>query len=82
MWPTKANFPGRWRGSLCNICGLNDTDEHVFSCPGYGDLVIEGMSMDMFWDNDILADTEKIKVVAKCVIKIIERMEDIQGTQS
>ena len=38
MWPTKSNFPGRWSGTCCNVCGFEDTDEHVFSCAGYIDL--------------------------------------------
>ena len=38
MWPTKENFPGRWSGVSCNICGMKDTDKHVFTCPGYSDI--------------------------------------------
>ena len=39
MWSTKKNFPGRWINLQCNICGRDDTDEHIFRCPGFGDLV-------------------------------------------
>ena len=59
MWPTKSNFPGRWPGTLCNICGLKDTDEHVLSCPGYADIVMGKIQYDMFWDNSVLDDMEK-----------------------
>ena len=33
MLPTKSNFPGRWQGQHCNICGFLDLDEHIFTCP-------------------------------------------------
>ena len=78
MWPTKANFPGRWEGLECNICGMDDTDDHVCCCPGYKDIVPEGMNMNIFWDDDLLGNVEKLKSVAQCVIQIIDRMESLQ----
>ena len=39
MLLTKDNFPGRWEGSLCNVCGCVDTDEHLFRCPGFTDIL-------------------------------------------
>jgi hypothetical protein len=80
MWPTKDNFPGRWNGVECNVCGLRDTDEHILTCPGYIDLVEEvKFDFEVFWDKTILEDMEKLKVVAGIVTKLIERMEDIQN---
>ena len=39
MFPTKANFPGRWSVSnLCTFCCNVATDEHLFGCCGYMDL--------------------------------------------
>ena len=35
MLPVKKNFPNRWDGVKCNVCGFDDTDRHTFSCPGY-----------------------------------------------
>ena len=78
MWPTKANFPGRWAGISCNVCGLDDTDDHVWGCPGYSDIVVEGMTMDMFWDETLLDDIEKLKWVSHCVMRMVDRMENIQ----
>ena len=39
MFPTKANFPGRWSSSnLCPYCCEVETDEHLFGCCGYMDI--------------------------------------------
>ena len=32
---THTNFHGRWPGDLCSVCGEEDTDQHVFVCPGF-----------------------------------------------
>ena len=45
MLPTKSNFPGRWKRTTCNICGFEDTDAHIFNCPGYADLNTAGISI-------------------------------------
>ena len=79
MWHTKDNFRGRWSGDLCNVCGNKDTDEHIFSCPGYADLVDQKLEYRMFWDQDFLNDTGKLKAVAGSVLKIIERIESVQS---
>ena len=81
MWPNKVNFPGRWGENLnCNVCGLLDSDEHVFTCPGYTDIlsVAEGLRMEMFWDDKFLTDIKSLKVVAGMVVRLIERMSSIQ----
>ena len=79
MLPTKANFPGRWSGSMCNICGFLDTDEHIFHCPGYQDLLSEDMNYSMFWDEEILNDTVRLKRAACSIVGIIERLSEVQG---
>ena len=79
MWPTKANYPRRWSGDKCNICDMNDTDEHIFSCPGYVDLINGKVEYDMFWNDDVLNDMVKLKGVADIVLKIIERLEVVQS---
>ena len=79
MWPTKENYPGRWSGQNCNICGMKDTDEHIFSCPGYVDLVDQKLEYKMFWDKSFLNDVGKLKAVAGSVLKIIERIEAVQS---
>jgi len=36
MIPTCGNFPGRWKkDDSCIVCGRKETDEHLFTCPGY-----------------------------------------------
>ena len=65
MLPTKANFPGRWEGQQCNICGFLDVDEHIFNWPGYKDLINDDMSLEMFWDDNMLKYMEKLSCAAK-----------------
>ena len=79
MWPTKENYPGRWSGQNCNICDMKDTDEHIFTCPGYVDLVDQNLEYKMFWDNNFLNDIGRLKPVAGSVLKIIERIEAVQS---
>ena len=79
MWPTKENFPGRWKGDLCNVCGLNDSDEHILTCPGYSDIVDGKFDFEVFWDDDVLGNAEKLRIVARTVLLLIERMEHIQN---
>ena len=81
MLPTKSNFPGRWKGTACDACGFEDTDQHVISCPGYKDIEMEGLSLDMFWNDGSLDNTEVISKAAKVMIKIVERMEEIKELQ-
>ena len=76
MIPTKANFPGRWSGVHCNICGQNDTDEHLFRCPGYSDLVTDSISYSMFFN--LTGNRNNLKNAASCLTRMIERLEMIQ----
>ena len=79
MWPTKDNFPGRWKGTNCNSCGYRDTDEHILLCPGYADIVDGKFGFGVFWDEEVLKDAEKLKNIADTVVVLIERMEHIQS---
>ena len=79
MWPTKENYPGRWSGDLCNICNRKDTDEHIFSCPGYMDLIEDMFDYQVFWNKDVLEDMVLLKEIAKIVLLLVERMEYIQN---
>ena len=79
MWPTKSNFPGRWEGSECNICGLKDTDEHILTCPGYCDIVGGSFVYDVFWDESVLNNIEQLKEIANVVVALIERLEVVQN---
>ena len=80
MWPTKENFHGRWNGSECNVCGMVDSDEHILACPGYEDILGKvKFDFDVFWDEEVLDDPEKLKSLARIVIELMERMKDIQN---
>ena len=79
MLPSKSNFPGRWSGTACNICGFDDTDAHLFHCPGYQDLIPENVTYDMFWNNEVLNDTERLRHAAGAALGIVERLEEIQN---
>ena len=79
MWPTKANYPGRWKGTECNICGLKDTDEHISTCPGYCDIVGGSFGFDVFWDEAVLDDIVRLKGIADVVLVLMERMEVVQS---
>ena len=81
MMPSKMNFPGRWEGTACDICGFDDTDVHVFSCPGYQDIQMENVTLDMFWNDETLNNIEVISKAAKVMVNIIRRMEEIEGIE-
>ena len=78
MLPTKSNFPGRWKGDKCNLCGFIDSDVHLFTCPGYADLNPHGVRLDMFWSEEILDDMSILSPAASCLCTIIERLEEVQ----
>ena len=79
MLPTKSNFPGRWSGNTCNICSFEDTDAHLFVCPGYQDLISDDISYDMFWNDICLNNIEQLKAAACILVAVIERIEQIQS---
>ena len=80
MMPTKCNFPSRWNGLLCNVCNFEDSDAHLFTCPGFQDLVTEDVWYEMFWDENVLKDAVRLKKAACILLLIIDRLEVIQGS--
>ena len=82
MLPTKSNFPGCWAGTFCNVCNFEDTDAHLFGCPGYQDIITDEIWYDMFWDDNILSDTIKLNKPAAILLRVIERLEQIQKMSS
>ena len=78
MWPTKANYPGRWKDCLCNVCGMKDTDYHIFRCPGYSDIIKGQFTFDAFWDKEVLEDMAKLKEIAVVVLQILDRLDVVQ----
>ena len=80
MWPTKRNFPGRWSGILCNICGGEDTDEHIFSCPGYFDILVDkNIHYKMLFDDKVLDDMLQLRHIAEVLTQVVQRIEEIQS---
>ena len=78
MLPTKSNFPGRWKGNMCNLCGFVDSDVHLFKCPGYADLNPDDVRLDMFFNEEILNDMNVLSAAAQCLCSIIVRLEEVQ----
>ena len=80
MFLTRVNFQERWTTSKnCMFCGILDTDEHLFTCWGYMDL-LDGMVIDhnMFYN---LKDVSKSELsdAADVLLKIYRRLEICQG---
>ena len=69
MLPVKMNFPGRWKGEECNICGFQDTDIHIFTCPGYVDLNPDDICLQLFWDEKYLNDMNVLSNAAKTLLR-------------
>ena len=78
MLPTKENFRGRW-GYECNFCSSPESDLHLFSCAGYSDL-LDGINFDLFLKLE--CSTEELSVGAKQLIKVIERLEVVNLSES
>ena len=74
MFPTKANFQHRWSESiLCIYCCNVDTDEHLFNCCGYMDLIHDSnINYAMFWNMDVPMDL--LSVGAKTLLHIHDRL--------
>ena len=79
MFPTRANYPGRWNNINCKICNQIDNDEHLFHCPGYSDIIPPDIEYKMFFTLD--NDTKQLKKGAKCLKRIKERLETIQDDE-
>ena len=72
----KDNFPGRWEGTLCNVCRRVDTVEHLYTCPGFSDIVCGSISHEMFFADDV--DLETLKEAANIMVRINERLKMLQ----
>ena len=75
MLPTKENFPGRWSGTNCTVCGRNDSDEHLFSCPGFMDL-LEDVALELFFSVDV--ELKVLQGAAEKMLKVVERLQILQ----
>ena len=79
MLLTKDNFPGRWEGSLCNVCGCVDTDEHLFRCPGFTD-ILSDVAYELFFSEEY--DLEELACAAEKMVLVNERLKVIQEVSS
>jgi hypothetical protein len=77
MLLTKDNYPGRWRGESCYVCGKLDTDQHLFTCPGFEDIV-GGVSYDVFLHLD--NEDGGLYEAAMKIIQVNKRLEVIQNS--
>ena len=73
---TKDNFPGRWKGTRCNVCGCADTDEHLFRCPGFADLLDDTVSYELFLSAEV--EIEKLAGAAEKMLLVNERLKVLQ----
>ena len=82
MFPTRVNFPGRWTANQnCVYCGHMDTDQHLFECWGYVDLVGEkSVEYGMFFKTDTpIADlSEGAKVLAMMYDRLSTAQNDAE----
>ena len=78
MFPTRVNFAGRWASDLnCVYCGKMDTDEHLFTCWGFTDLLEgENIHHEHFYKLDV--PMEVLSVGARVLKKIYERLLLVQ----
>ena len=75
MLPTKENFPGRWNGTCCNVCGNIDTEEHLFTCPGFADLLDDTMSLELFFS---VEELDVLESAAEKMVKVVARLHVLQ----
>ena len=78
MFPTRVNFPERWSSELkCIFCASMDTDEHLFSCMGYLDIMEEQqIDPNMFYTLDVPMTV--LSRGAKILLRIYERLASFQ----
>ena len=76
MFLSRANFNGRWSSIKCIHCGKPDTDEHLFICSGYGDLMSDGITYNTLFLSE---DMNKLYIGAGILQRIYARMETLQG---
>ena len=60
---------------MCNVCGFEDTDDHLLGCPGDQDIITNDMWYDLFWNDTILSNTTQLRQAATMLVSVIERLE-------
>ena len=77
MFYTKDNFKGRWGESLaCNVCGELDTDQHLFHCAGFCDLITDSITYKMFFRES--TSLEELRDASLVMIRVNNRLKIIQ----
>ena len=60
--------------------GYEDTDEHIFSCPGYCDILNDKQfHYKMLFDDNVLDDMLQVKHMAEVISLLVQRMQQIQS---
>ena len=73
MFPTSINFKGRWSSSfLCMYCCNVETDEHLFRCCGYIDIVQNKLNHTSLIKLDVTM--EMLSEYAKILLRVHERL--------
>ena len=77
MFPTRTNYPHRWSNTdECTFCCKLDTDQHIFTCCGYEDLMRSSVSYKMFMTLD--CSMEELSIGANVLMTIYERIKIVQ----
>ena len=77
MFKTKVNYKTNWDDLACMHCGQLDTDEHLFKCSGYSDLITNDVHYAMFFI--LTVDTDVLNKGADVLLKIYKRLELFKG---
>ena len=78
MFPTRTNFKERWTTSHnCAYCNRLDTDEHLFTCWGYMDLVNGMIDHTIFYHLNVT--NSELSMAADVLIGIYNRLEMCQN---
>ena len=72
---SKFSLIRRWKGTCCNVCGTRDTDEHLFACPGFSDILDDSVTLEMFFT---VNDLKVLESAAEKMLKVVERLEVLQ----
>ena len=73
MFPTKSNFKERWSSSiLCVYCCNVESDEHLFTCCGYVDIIRGKLNHSSLMKLD--GDAQILSEYAKILLQVHDRL--------
>ena len=77
MFPTRANFPGRWQCMNCVFWQELENDEHLFVCPGYTDITEGSLKYNLFFN--LKEEKAEIDQGNEKLLKIHDRLATINN---